>query len=314
MPDATPEESYDVIIAGAGPAGLNAALVLGRCRRRVAVFDTGHPRNANSHGVHNFLSRDGIDPHELLRLGREQLAPYSSVTMRQVGVTDARRLDGHFAVTLADGTRLTARKLVLATGVVDDIPDVPGVRELYGRCVHHCPYCDGWEHRDQALAIYGKGHDGAGLALELLCWSHDLVLCTDGDGNLSEKDRERLRIHGIGVREERITCLRGENGNLACIEFEGGETLARDAMFFSTPQSQHSDLPARLGCEFTADGAVRTDSHEATNVPGLYVIGDASRRAQFAIIAAAEGAIAATAINTRLLEEDLAEAERGRRP
>lgn len=309
-----PETSYDVVIVGAGPAGLSAAIVLGRCRRLALVCDAGHPRNAAAHGVHCFLSREGINPHELLRLGREELRAYSCVTLRErTTVADARRLDegadgkseARFEVTLADGTCVRCRTLLLATGVVDDIPAIPGFREVYGSCVHHCPYCDGWEHRDQAIAVYGKGHSGAGLALELTQWSRDIVLCADGDAELTEVDRERLARHSIPLREERIVCLEARNGNLEALVFADGVKLPRDAMFFSLPGRQHSDLPAKLGCRFTPDGAVLTNANEATNIPGLYVAGDASRRAQFAIVAAAEGAMAAEAINRALLREDL---------
>lgn len=301
-----PETEYEVVIVGAGPAGLSAALVLGRCLRRVLVLDAGHPRNAASHGVHGFLSRDGIDPHDLLRLGREQLRPYTSVTLcEQTRVTDAQPDGQGFSVTLADGTRAHGRRLLLATGVVDDIPRIPGFRAVYGTCVHHCPYCDGWEHRNQIIAVYGTGHSGAGLALELLQWTASIGLCTDGDTELSAADRARLAEHHIGVYEEHIICLVEHDGDLQAIEFASGAKFVCDAMFFSLPEHQHSDLPAKLGCTFTPDGAVLTNQNEATNVPGLYVAGDASRRAQFAIVAAAEGAMAAEAINRSLLREDL---------
>jgi thioredoxin reductase len=197
----------DVLIVGAGPAGLSAALVLGRCRRRVVICDAGHPRNAASLGLHGFLTRDGIDPAEFLHIGREQLRPYETIELRQTEVIDARRLAGGFEVTLSDGERISSRKLLLATGVVDEVPAIAGLAELYGRSVFHCPYCDGWEMRDQSLAVYGCGENGLGLTLELLLWSRDLVLCTDGPSQLSEEERRRLVHHNIGLREERITRL-----------------------------------------------------------------------------------------------------------
>jgi thioredoxin reductase len=300
----------DVIVVGAGPAGLSGALILGRCRRRVLVLDDGHPRNAAACALHGFLSRDGIAPGELLHIGREQLRPYTTVELRHAEVTAAERGDHRFTVTLRGGERCDSRFLLLATGVVDDIPDVPGIERFYGASVHHCPYCDGWEHRDEPLAIYGRVDDGAGLALELTAWSRDLVLLTDGPSALSRQDGERLAAHGIGVREEPIARLDGTEGRLKRIVFATGDVLARRAMFFSRGQRQRSDLAARLGCEVNGAGTVITGEHEATSVPGLFVAGDASRRAQLAIIAAAEGASAAFAINMALIKDQLVQAER----
>lgn len=296
---------YDAIIVGGGPAGLSAALILGRCLRRVLVCDAGHPRNSASHALHGFLTRDGIEPAELLRIAREQLRRYDSVELRAVEVTDASCFGDGFEVTLGDNTRLRCRKLLLATGVVDHLPEVAGIEDFYGRSVFHCPYCDGWEVRDQPLAVYGHGEHGRGLALELTAWSDDLVLCTDGPAGLTAEDRGRLAKHSIQVREERIARLDGADGVLERIIFTNGETLARRAIFFSTGQSQRSDLSEKLGCAFTDKGAVQTGEYETTNVPGLYVAGDASRLMQLAIVAAAEGAQAAFAINTALLKEDI---------
>ena len=295
----------DVIIVGGGPAGLSAALVLGRCRRRVLICDTGHPRNAASHGLHGFLTRDGIEPAQFLRLAREQLRPYETVELRQAEVTGARRLASGFEVTLNNGEVISSRKLLLATGVVDDVPSIEGLAELYGRSVFHCPYCDGWEMRDQSLAVYGRGENGLGLTLELLLWSRDLVLCTDGPAELSEDERQRLAHHEIRIREDRIRRLEGSDGALERIVFANGEPLTRSAMFFSTGQRQASDLAEKLGCKFTEQGCVDTGEYETTNVPGLYVAGDASRLVQFVIVAASEGAQAAVAINKELMKEDL---------
>lgn len=296
---------FDVIIVGAGPAGLSAALILGRCQRRVLVCDAGHPRNAASRALHGYLSRDGIEPAELLRIGREQLRRYTTVALRAGEVTDARNLASGFEITLDNDAKIFSRKLLLATGVVDHLPDLKGLKPLYGRSVFHCPYCDGWELRDQPIAIYARADHGPGLALELTCWSKDLVLCTDGPAELSPADGEQLaRLH-IPVREERIASLEGTEGQLECIIFENGDVLARRGMFFSTGQDQRCDLAEKLGCEFTERGAVRTGEYEKTNVPGLYVAGDASRAVQLAIVAAAEGAEAAFAINKALIKEDL---------
>jgi thioredoxin reductase len=288
---------FDVIIVGAGPAGLSAALVLGRCRRRVLLCDTVHPRNAASHALHGFLSRDGIQPGELLRLGREQLCKYESVELHTLQV---------FKVTFEDGRQISSRKLLLATGIVDELPAIEGVEVFYGRSVFHCPYCDGWEVRDAPLAIYGQGERGQQLALELTVWSRDLVLCTDGPSQIDEPGLKELSRHGIAVREERILRLEGKDGVLERLVFITGAELERRALFLCVHERQHSDLAAKLGCAFTKRGTVRTGEYEQTNIPGLYVAGDASRRVQMAIVAAAEGAEAAFAMNIALLKEDLA--------
>lgn len=296
----------DVVIVGAGPAGLSAALILGRCRRSVLVCDNNQPRNARSHAIHGYLTRDGIPPLELRRVGLEQLRPYETVTVRNVEVTDAERVDNHFAVSLATGERIESRTLLLATGMRDDLPAVEGAEDFYGDGIHHCPYCDGWEHRDEPTAIYGRGEHGVGLALELTAWTGDIVLCTDGADDLDEHQRKRLERASIGLRVERIQRFTGTNGVFDGVTFTEGAPLPRRVLYFGTGVRQHSHLPGKLGCEFTHDGAVKTGEHESTCVPGLYVAGDASRRAHLVIIAAAEGASAAFDINTALLKRDLA--------
>ena len=298
---------YDVIVVGAGPAGLSAALMLGRCRRSVLVCDTGRPRNAASKALHGFLSRDGIAPQDLLAIGRKELERYETVEFRAVEGVDARwcKEEKRFEINVATGEHLRSRKLLLATGVADNVPDIDGIRELYGTSVFHCPYCDGWEVRDQPIAIYGRGEKGHGLALELTVWSRDLVLCTNGPCELRDNQRERLERHGIAVREEPIARLEGDAGILRHIVFESGERLPRRAMFFTEGQFQHSHLSTSLGCEFNDKGTVRTGKYETTHVPGLFVCGDASRRVQWVVVAAAEGAEAAFAINTDLLKDDL---------
>src|SRR4051794_3629307 len=295
----------DVVIVGGGPAGLSAALMLGRCRRRVLVCDSGHPRNEASHAMHGFISRDGMPPAEFLRIARDELNTYETVALRKVTVSSAECQDGGFVTTLETGEQLRSRKLLIATGVRDHVPSLEGIQELYGRSVFHCPYCDGWEVRNQPIAIYGNGARGVGLSLELTAWSRDLVLCTGGPAQFDANDRARLSRNGIEVRESRVKSLDGRNGILERIVFEEGEPLARRAMFFTAGQFQRSPLAIRLGCEFNDKGTVRTGPYESTNLPGLYVAGDASRAVQWVIVAAAEGAEAAFAINTDLIKEDL---------
>src|SRR5918993_2508613 len=200
---------YDVIIVGAVPAGLSAALILGRCRRKVLVCDSGHPRNASSAALHGYLSRDGTAPLEFLAIGRQELERYETVVFRSAEVVEASWQTGQrrFDVALASGERFHSRKLLIATGVADNLPDVEGIADLYGKSVFHCPYCDGWEVRDQPIAIYGRGERAVGLSLELTGWSRDLALCTNGPSELDNNDRARLERNGIAVYEQPLARL-----------------------------------------------------------------------------------------------------------
>jgi len=296
---------YDVIIVGAGPAGLSAALMLGRCRRSVLVCDTGRPRNAAARALHGYLTRDGIPPLDFLALAREDLCRYETVELRRVEAVGAEGREGRFHVAFASGEEAQGRKLLIATGVVDNLPGIGGFRELYGSSVFHCPYCDGWEHRDEPIAVYGRGERGLGLSLTMTAWSRDLVLCTDGPSEIDQDGRARLARNGIALREEKVARLEGREGILEHVVFDTGERLARRALFFTIGQFQRSDLSVQLGCEFNDKGTVRTGRYESTHLPGLYVCGDASRAVQWVVVAAAEGAEAAFAINADLTTDDL---------
>ena len=298
---------WDVIVVGGGPAGLSAALILGRCRRRVLVCDVGRPRNARARALHGFLSRDGTPPARLLSIAREQLRPYPNVALRRVEVRSVCTAPGGFEATLEGGRRVRARFVLMATGVVDQLPPVPGLQEFYGRGVFHCPYCDGWEMRDRPLAVYGRGKNGAGLAADLLAWSADVALCSDGPARLTPAQRERLQALGIPVHEQRLKELRGRWGRLTRIVFADGSTLDREGVFLSTGQHQRSRLPQEMGCVLTRRGALKTGRLEMTSVPGLYAAGDCSRDVQLIVVAAAEGARAAFAMNKELIREGLEE-------
>lgn len=287
--------------------------MLGRCRRSVLVIDAGEPRNARSTGLHAYLTRDGTAPGEFLQLAREEARTYPTVEFRRSEVVDAKKTPEGFTIICKGGLELSSRKLLLATGVVDELPDIEGLDALYGTSVHHCPYCDGWEWRDQPIAIYGGGEEGSALALALTVWGEDIVLCTDGASGLANEAAEQLASLDIRVREERIVRLEGREGRLERVIFATGEPLERRALFVCSGQHQRSDLAAKLGSRFNRKGAVDTGTCEATNVPGLFVAGDSSKEAQFVIVAAAEGAEAAMAINQALLHDDLDNAKRSER-
>ncbi len=295
--------NYDVIVVGGGPAGLSAALVLGRSCRSVLVCDAGEPRNERSRGLHGYLTRDGILPADFLSIGREQLAPYG-VDFIPEGVSHVARDADGFTVTLASGARHSSRKLLLATGVRDHVPDIPGFAEMFGRSIHHCPYCDGWEWRGKAMAAYGKRSAAFGLALSLKTWSHDVMLLTGGPGLLSAAQRQELQRFDISVRERRIARLEGTDHMLERVVFDNGESIARDAIFLNTGAQQQCTIAAGLGCVLTHKGVVKTGNRQETNIPGLYVAGDASKDVQMVIVAASEGVKAAQAINEEMQREE----------
>jgi thioredoxin reductase len=302
---AVADQAWEVIVIGGGPAGLSAALTLGRCRRRVLICDAGRYRNRASKHMHCFLTRDGIPPTEFLQTARDQLRPYECVELRSATVTAVEKLEDEFEVALDDGTRERCRKLLLATGVVDELPKLEGIDRFYGVSVHHCPYCDGWEWRDRRIGAYGHGDKGAGLALMLRQWSADVALFIHA-GELTRKHREHLARFDVAVYEQSIARLEGDDkGHLQRIVLAGDTVIERDALFFNTGQHQRSPLAEKLGCEFTERGGVQTHEHEvATCVPGLYVAGDASRDVQLVVVAVAEGTKAGFAINKALLAED----------
>ncbi|GAA4390920.1 NAD(P)/FAD-dependent oxidoreductase [Hymenobacter koreensis] len=305
-----PPTDYEVVVIGAGCAGMSATLVLGRCRRRVLLCDGGKTRNAPSPAVHGFLSRDGITPQELLRIGREQLQPYPTVEYRETCVTTAEQdpETGSFRVTLDSGRCVTTRKILLATGIADVLPTIEGMREFWGTGVLHCPYCHGYEVSDEALAVYGRDKSAAGFALLVSRWSKDVVVCTDGWTGLSEHARHRLKRRGISVYEQPIERLAGRrDGTLRQIEFADGSSLPRRALFVHPEQQQRSDLADQLGCRrLKRSGGVWVDKKIMTSVTGVYAAGDTTPAAQQALVAAAEGAQAAISMNEQLTREECA--------
>jgi thioredoxin reductase len=277
--------------------------MLGRCRRRVLLCDEGKPRNRHSHALHGYLTRDGIDPAELNAIGRHELQKYG-VACRAVTVAEAERAGDRFRVRLATGDAVEARFLLIATGVVDELPDVPGLAECYGRSVFHCPYCDGWERRDQRIGALGTSRSGVMLALSLRTWSPHIVLLTNGR-RLHAREKARLARNGIEVLTDRIATLVQHDGQLVGAEFTSREAVALDAIFFTSGQHPRCDLAQTLGCAFNHKGTVDTGTLSNTNVAGVFVAGDASRDAQFVVVAAAEGVKAALAINQALQREEL---------
>ncbi|MFE2873084.1 NAD(P)/FAD-dependent oxidoreductase [Embleya sp. NPDC059259] len=301
--------SFDVVVVGAGPAGLNAALVSGRQRRRVLLIDSGRPRNAPSPEVHMLLGRDGVSPTALRAAARADLAAYATVEVREGEVSDARALDAGFELVLADGRIERTRKLILATGQVDVPVEIPGLAERFGRGVFHCPFCHGFETRDRALAVVGSDPASVMLALYVADrFSHDVVLATHGSMPTDEQ-RALLAKADVAVRDEEVTSISGEPGSLT-LEFAAAPALTRGAIFHRTRIRQHSALAARLGCVHLPDGCVRVDEFQRTSVAGVFAAGDMARLEAlpdpltFVVTGAADGARAAVWADQELFRAD----------
>lgn len=296
----------DVLIIGAGPAGLNAAIVLGRCGRDVLALDSGKPRNAAAKLLHGYLGRDGTPPMELRAIGRRELAAYPSVHVRDGIVVGAERMpEGGFEAVLATGEHELAHVLLLATGREDLLPDLRGFAEFYGNGIYHCPYCDGWENRDARIVVLGSDEHAASLALTLLTWTSRLTVCAGGRPEWSAASANQLAACDVEIIPHRIVAVEGDR-RLERVIFDGREPLACDALFFCSECVQRSSLPERLGCKLDAGGNVLCKGYGATDVPGLFVAGNVRGGVHLAIMAAAEGAEAAIAINDYLADLALA--------
>lgn len=294
---------YDCIIIGGGPAGLNAAVVLGRCRRSVLVFDTQQYRNRHSHGMHNFLTRDDIAPADFIEICQKELEKYSVQLVHKSIVKAVKDDKGNFQARDHEGTCYSSKKLLVATGLSDNVPSIEGFKEMYGKSVFHCPYCDGWEVRDKRIGVYARNKEGWELALALKGWSRQVTLYTDGKNKVKPFQQEQLDASGIPVIKTPFARLSGSNGQLEKIVFKNGEEQPCDALFFVNGYTQQCNLAEAFGCQMSRKGVVITNRFQQTNIPGLYVAGDAAKDMHFVVVAAAEGAKAAVIINKELQKE-----------
>jgi thioredoxin reductase len=300
------EAGFDVAVIGGGAAGLSAALVLTRARRRVVVIDAGQPRNAPAAHMQGFLSRDGMAPAELLAAGRDEVTSYGGRIVTDT-VTSISPLPGHhgplFEVATATGSRFTARRVLVTTGLRDDIPNIPGVAERWGRDLLHCPYCHGYEVRDQLLGILGGSPESVAHALLIRQWTDDVVLFANGT-TLTANQREQLVASAVGIVEEPVTRLLIDNDQLAGVELASGSTVPRVAVFVRPQFVPNDTLLTDLGCTVTDQGWVDVDPTGQTDVPGVWAAGNAVNPRAQVITAAGEGSGAAIAINNDLVNED----------
>ena len=267
-------ESYDVLVIGAGPAGLSAALVLGRCRRRLCIIDSGHGRNERAGHAHGIFTRDGATPEELRTMGRAQLAPYD-VTFYDDEVVAIDSPDGAFVAKTRSGRSVEAKKLLLATGMRDRIPERPGFQKLFGRAVFVCPYCDGWENRDRTLAAYAPADAAPDLALALRTWSRDVVCITPGDQPVGDDDRAALARNGVILHEQDVERLElgAKSETLEAVVLVSGARVACDAVFVKFGEEQAAPFVHQFGCELTDNDTVCPREGERLVAPAMCVTG-----------------------------------------
>ncbi|MGG1616836.1 NAD(P)/FAD-dependent oxidoreductase [Paenibacillus sp. NRS-1782] len=298
---------YDCAIIGGGPAGLNAALVLGRARRSVALIDNNQPRNAVTHASHGFITRDGITPSEFRRVAYEEVLRYPSVDHLQAEVVSIEKTESGFEVLDSSGLRIQARKLILATGVKEIFPEIEGFYPLYGKSLFNCPYCDGWELRDQPLVVVSESPGIYHTAKLLLNWSKDIIACTNGHASLTFEQKKWLQSKGIVVIEQPVTAFIGQNGQLEHVQFTDGTQVSRTGGFVAPKFVQSTPFAERLGCEKLESGGIKTDESGRTSIPGVYAAGDSSYFMPSQLIfAAADGSRTGMCVNMDLTEEDFA--------
>lgn len=298
-------ESYHVVVVGGSWAGLAAAIQLGRARRRVLVVDAGKPRNRFARSSHGFLGQDGRSPADILNTFREQVLAYPSVRIRTGEASDARRSgDGEFVVELASGESLGAQRLVLATGIVDELPAIPGMVERWGVSVLHCPYCHGYEVADGRLGVLATNEMAVHQAMLLPDWSRNVTLFTNGTLELNPDQQATLAARGVQVETREVESLEGTAPELAGVRLRDGTVVELDALFTASRTHIASPLAERLGCDF-GEGPfgpiVWTDARKETSVPGVFCAGDAARAPHSATWAAADGATAGVSAHQSLV-------------
>ena len=296
---------FDVAIVGGGPAGLSASLFLARYLHSVVLIDSGDPRNWETRGINAYLGLPAIKPAELRERGRDEARKYD-VELVDASVDRVRRITADDFVLTTDRAAYGARRVLLAIGLKDVWPDIPGLARAYGESAYVCPDCDGYEARDKKTVVIGRGRKAVGMALNLSTWTKDIIICTNGESpDLDEAEYcQKLDGLNIPVLTDKVTCARVSRGHVYCLELANGMQLDAERIFFAIGQYPADDLGAQLGCKRDEGGHIAVDAHGHTSVPNVYAAGDIIPGPQLAIAAAADGAIAALAIHKSLVPEE----------
>lgn len=294
----------DCAVIGGGPAGLNAALVLGRSRLKTILFDDNKPRNAATSESHGFITRDGIHPQELKRIAQEELYRYPDVRIEKQRVQRINKENTLFKLETENGEVYSARKIILATGFKEVLPDIPRVKEFYGKSLFSYPFCDGWEIRDRPLAVIADDQKAFHMAKVVSNWTNDLIILTNGKEVLSLEEQELLRSKGIGINEKKIAAFIGKEGMLEKIQFDDETSVRREGGFIATEWIQANPFKSSLEYTLNEQGGIATDSMKRTKTEGVFACGDAriAGPSQL-IVAAGEGSMAAISVVAALTEE-----------
>jgi thioredoxin reductase len=298
-------DKFDVAIVGGGPAGLSAATWLARYLRSVVLIDSGDPRNWETRGINCYLGLPGIKPADLRALGRDEARKYGVELVDDCVLRVQKLSDEQFVLTMHSGVDYDARRLLLAIGLKDVWPDIPGLERAYGETAHVCPDCDGYEARDKKIVVIGRGRKAVGMALKLSTWTRQLIICTDGlPPEMDEPELcTKLDALNIPVLTEKVTRALVNDRRVHCLELETGMSLDAERIFFAIGQYPADDLGAQLECKRDAGGHIVVDKHYHTSVDNVFAAGDIVPGSQLAIAAAADGAIAALAIHKSLVPE-----------
>lgn len=297
------ETEYEVIIIGGSYSGLSAAMALGRSLRKTLVIDSGKPCNEQTPHSHNFLTQDGKSPKEIAESAQKQVSEYETVHFHKGKAIDAKKTENSFEITTEKGEKFHSKKLIIATGIVDEIPDLKGFKESWGISLIHCPYCHGYEYKGKKTGIIANGDKAVHISSLVKNLTEDVTILTQGKANFTDEQLEKLKRNNIQIIEHEISELKHDNGIVESIIFSDQTEIKFEAVYGAFPFHQHSDIPKNLGCEFTEFGHIKTDQFQKTNIPGIFVCGDNSSMMRSVSNAVMTGNVAGAMVNMELVTD-----------
>lgn len=297
------ETEYEVIIIGGSYSGLSAAMALGRSLRKTLVIDSGKPCNEQTPHSHNFLTQDGKSPKEIAESAQKQVSEYETVHFHKGKAIEAKKSEKGFEITTEKGEKFHSKKLIIATGIVDEIPDIKGFKESWGISLIHCPYCHGYEYKGKKTGIIANGDKAVHISSLVKNLTEDVTILTQGKANFTDEQLEKLKRNNIQIIESEISELKHDNGIVESIIFSDQTEIKFEAVYGAFPFHQHSDIPKNLGCEFTEFGHIKTDQFQKTNIPRVFVCRDNSSMMRSVSNAVMTGNVAGAMVNMELVTD-----------